>query len=169
MVFRAEIIPGLLRNGQGADCGLDRFGKPGDLRRSGHSKAHVPSESQNTTFFRRFVREKRFVECWIWTYKGTACFVNQAVSSSSLREPSARWRKVKYFPLWSETTFMPFTSQKALGNDQSGALVAVDEGVISSDAESVRGSETRKDNRSRRRQRHCAAWPARNREVFRRE
>src|ERR1700744_5760848 len=23
-------IPGLLRNGQGADCGLDRFGKPGD-------------------------------------------------------------------------------------------------------------------------------------------
>ncbi len=26
-------IPGLLRNGQGADCGLDRVGKPGDLKK----------------------------------------------------------------------------------------------------------------------------------------
>ena len=51
-------IPGLLRNGQGANCGLDRVGKPDDLRRSGHSKAHVPSESQNTTTFRRSARKK---------------------------------------------------------------------------------------------------------------
>jgi hypothetical protein len=26
-------FPGLLRNGQGADCGLDRVGKPGDLEK----------------------------------------------------------------------------------------------------------------------------------------
>src|SRR6266550_3193504 len=69
----------MLRNGQGADCGLDRVGKPDPK---------------------------------IWAFKGTACLVNQAVSSSSVREPSARWRKVKYFSSGGETTFKPFTRRK---------------------------------------------------------
>jgi hypothetical protein len=48
----------VVTGGQGVGCGLDRDGKPGDLRGSGHSKAHVPSEPQNTTSFRRYREEK---------------------------------------------------------------------------------------------------------------
>lgn len=44
--------------------------------------------------------------------KGTACFVSQAVSSSSLREPSAKWRKVRYFSSGVETTAKPFRRRK---------------------------------------------------------
>jgi len=39
-------------------CGLDRGGKPIDLRGSGHSKAHFPSESQNTIVLDAFNGEK---------------------------------------------------------------------------------------------------------------
>ena len=135
--IQSGLIPGLLRNGQGADCGLDRVGKPGDLRRSGHSKAHVPSESQNTTFFRRFVRGEKIPGMRIWSYKGTACLVNQAVSSSSLREPSARWRKVKYISSFGGHDVPAISVQKRQGNDQGGALIAVDKRMISGDSEGI--------------------------------
>src|SRR6266446_3868110 len=36
-------IPGMLRNGQGADCGLDRVGKPGDLRGPGIQRHTSPA------------------------------------------------------------------------------------------------------------------------------
>ena len=43
---------------------------------------------------------------------GTACWVNQTANSSSLREPSARCRKVKYFSSGVETIFSPFRRRK---------------------------------------------------------
>src|SRR5580704_3684844 len=45
--------------------------------------------------------------------KGTACWVNQTVNSSSLREPSAKCRNVKYRSSLDATISQPFLSRKA--------------------------------------------------------
>lgn len=47
-------------------------------------------------------------------YRGMACLVNQAARSSSLRLPSARWRKVKYVSSLEAAVSQPFLSRKVM-------------------------------------------------------
>src|ERR1700733_14162697 len=105
-------IPGLLRNGQGADCGLDRVGKPDDLKEGRGIRRHTSPANHRIPHSLDESERKKIRRMLCLGYKGTACLVNQSVSSSSLREPSARWRKVKYFSSGVETIFKPLTRKK---------------------------------------------------------
>ena len=55
----------MLRNGQGADCGLDRVGKPGDLRGLG-IRRHTSPANHRIPHSLDALRGKKFLECLIW-------------------------------------------------------------------------------------------------------
>ena len=112
----------MLRNGQGADCGLDRVGKPGDLRGLGIRRHTSPANHR--------IPQSLDVPQGKKTRK--------LVDSSSERGPSARWRKGGNIPSPRRGNFQPIHTQRALGRlfDAVGAC-SRQRSMVAGDAEGV--------------------------------
>src|SRR5258708_5214596 len=129
-------IPGLLRNGQGAGCGLDRVGKPEDLRGLG-IRRHTSPANHRIPHLLDVLRRKKFRRM---QGLGLQRHGVPAEPGGQFLLPEGAVGEVeegKVDVLLRSLDIPAVSVQKRERNDQRGAFVSINKRVISGDSAGV--------------------------------